>query len=118
MNQWRKILTPICAAVLWSRSQSCSGGFDLRKYTAPKGNAGSGQGFSWAATHSANTNAADNMAARAKLIFVMANRSLRRCEEIARKRAKGKLKHAPPYGSFAARATDNATGSWPSATLA
>src|SRR5665811_496832 len=25
MNQWRKMLTPIWAAVLWSRSQSCSG---------------------------------------------------------------------------------------------
>src|ERR1035441_900157 len=71
MNQWRKTLTPIPAAVLWSRSQSCSGGLDLRKYTAPNGNTGSGQGFSCASTQNVSTNAADKMPAQANLIFVM-----------------------------------------------
>src|ERR1019366_6291555 len=41
MNQWRKVFMPIRAAVAWSRAQSCSGGLDLRKYTAPYGKTGS-----------------------------------------------------------------------------
>src|ERR1700691_2424062 len=36
MTQWRKTFTPISAAVLWSHSQSCSGGLDLRKYARAK----------------------------------------------------------------------------------
>ena len=43
MNQWRKMFIPRSAAVLWSFSQSCSGGLDLRKYTAPNGNTGLGR---------------------------------------------------------------------------
>src|SRR5450759_223874 len=71
MNQWRKTLTPIWAAVLWSRSQSCSGGFDLRKYTAPNGNTGFGKGFSCASTLSVSAKAADNMPAQANCIRFM-----------------------------------------------
>src|ERR1017187_82557 len=85
MNQWRKMLTPISAAVLWSRSQSCSGGFDLRKYTAPKGNAGSGQGFTWASKHSARIDAADTTPAQARLTLVMA-RTTERPDESGRGR--------------------------------
>src|ERR1700678_1196840 len=70
------MLTPICAAVLWSRSQSCSGGFDLRKYTAPKGNTGSAEDFSWASTHNVRSNAADNIPAQANSILFMAARIL------------------------------------------
>src|ERR1035437_8262754 len=71
MNQWREKFTPHLAAVFWSRSQSCSGGFDLRKYTAPNGNTGFGKGFSCASTPGASVKAADNIPAQANCIRLM-----------------------------------------------
>src|SRR5271157_4846416 len=86
MNQWRNTLTPNCAAVLWSRSQSLSGGLDFRKYTAPNGNAGSGQGACCALTHTTNT-------AQARPILVAQTLSLPRPD------SSGRLPNTPQRAS-------------------